>query len=193
MIFNVNRLRNMNRMAFFVMIISILCIAGTNCYDKSNDWRPIVMPLPGSGLEIIYPFNIGSGGKFELRVLLPALPSERELAIPCDWEVGIYNENIMIENLNIKKIIYIGNGPFDVFSGGYLTIKKSGNLKLKFKNLKYSEILAKRGAAFELSRTGNPADLIVASILQRSFGWFLAVLGTCLFAVCEMSRNKPQG
>lgn len=68
------RLLIMRFLTILALLISAASFATTTYIETDWNWRPVVMPLPGPGLQVETVFDIVTSGEFELEADVPALP-----------------------------------------------------------------------------------------------------------------------
>jgi hypothetical protein len=173
--------------ALVSLVCGLLLLHFTMKLARDSEWTPVQLPLPGVGISLSFPFDIVSGGRFQLTIDTPLLPSDRKPtgrgkiipAIPCDLELQITNEGKFRIDRNIKYLEHYGwnySAGLDTFSSEVLELPGRGDYILHITNRMNVERFCQNGAMIQLTRSENPLEAL------RRY-WCFEALAYALIAV----------
>jgi len=147
-----------------ILVFGIACLRFSYTRGSIENWAPVHLPFPGSGLIVASSFHIESGGKFDLTIVIPISGDNNSVRLPVlppiksMLKVTTTGENEFINTQYIEAFWLSGEtGASHVyhFKGSQIILPKKGKYKIEIVNEDYDGIFenySKAGRMIKLER-----------------------------------------
>jgi hypothetical protein len=178
---------SLKRIAFIALAVSAITFS-VDVYITS-DWNrtPIMLPLPGPGLEVAAPFTVTTGGNFRLEAQVPSKPEAQVSgdmrALPpirCKFNIFLEGLDGFKSQSVIEELTHSGeiqSEKMSLFSSGGLTVPQGGGYSFRLANLGCGDPLQFRGGMVMLTRYDRPTERYLGAQLSRAIGWLTLIIG----------------
>ena len=192
-------IRRFALIALFLSAVSFVLLMNLQSYEN---WCPVRLPFPGQGLEVAWPFNLATAGKFRLEVTLPRVdpsgppPFPEPPAINCDIQLEVKNPDGSTVQQSIKWLNSGAGYPIghlDNYTAEPVALTRSGMYIFHLRNQGRSEFLSFQGAGIAFIRqTTESEDWIQRGLIFGPVGLALLFLGIMAALVSEVQDYRKR-
>lgn len=127
-------------------------------------WHPVMGPVPGPGLSVVYPFSVQHTGTYALELQVPATPRQTATMpaiapLETGLRVNISNSRGFDKNTDVSLLRHSGGYPFghlDYFKGGDFLLPEGDGYVVTITATDMPQSWVSSGAVFSLALNENP-------------------------------------
>jgi hypothetical protein len=184
----------------------VFCIAGGTAslaaaiYLRSDaNWKPVLLPVPGAGLEVASGFDLATAGAFTLQFAVPVqvagVVSEpaQTAEIPCTLLLSIRDGKGLGIERTLRSLRHVGSyafGRVELYESDVVELPARGSYSFRLRSNAEIPLFQANGAAVALIRHARGADWMIGGVLLRSFGFLLLLVGLAISLLNALAVRK---